>query len=404
MDDPAQQRSIPKYLPQPEPERRGLALCLSGGGYRAALFHLGSMRRLNELGVLAKITDISSVSGGSILAAHLATVLDPWPEAPIDDWDARVADPFKRFTNNNIRTGPVLKRLLPWNWARTSTAVEALADLYESKLTRLKVTELPQHPRFVLCATDMSFGANFVFERAWVGDYMAGYCPPPAEWLLARGVAASSCFPPIFNPLPVGLDPGQLKGGRAPQGAERDRLIKGLRLSDGGVYDNMALEPLWKQSRTLLVSDGGAPFDFKPDSGLLWRLQRYTSIVSRQASGVRKRWLISNFLAGELEGTYWGISSATGSYDGTEGYSKDLARDIVAKIRTDLDRFSDAEKSVLENHGYTLADAAVRKHAAHLIDGDPAETAIPNLHYMEEARVRSELADSHKLKLPFGRR
>jgi NTE family protein len=166
----------------------------------------------------------------------------------------------------------------------------------------------------------------------------------------------------------------------------------------------MALEPLWKQSRILLVSDGGAPFDFKPDSGLLWRLQRYTSIVSRQASGVRKRWLISNFLAGELEGTYWGISSATGSYDGTEGYSKDLARDIVAKIRTDLDRFSDAEKSVLENHGYTLADAAVRKHAAHLIDGDPAETAIPNLHYMEEARVRSELADSHKLKLPFGRR
>jgi len=85
-------------------------------------------------------------------------------------------------------------------------------------------------------------------------------------------------------------------------------------------------------------------------------------------------------------------------------YSKDLARDIVAKIRTDLDRFSDAEKSVLENHGYTLADAPVRKYAAHLIDGDPAETALPKLHYMKEARVRSELADSHKLKLPFGRR
>ena len=57
-----------------------LALCLSGGGYRAALFHLGAVRRLNELGVLSKIETISSVSGGSILAAHLATAIRPWPE------------------------------------------------------------------------------------------------------------------------------------------------------------------------------------------------------------------------------------------------------------------------------------------------------------------------------------
>src|SRR6187455_3276423 len=50
---------------QPEP---GIALCLSGGGYRAMLFHLGALWRLNEWGYLPSLTRISSVSGGSITA------------------------------------------------------------------------------------------------------------------------------------------------------------------------------------------------------------------------------------------------------------------------------------------------------------------------------------------------
>ena len=54
---------------RPERERTGTALCLSGGGFRATLFHLGALRRLNETGVLAKLDTVSSVSGGSIMAA-----------------------------------------------------------------------------------------------------------------------------------------------------------------------------------------------------------------------------------------------------------------------------------------------------------------------------------------------
>ena len=95
----------------------GIGLCLSGGGYRAALFHLGAVRRLNELGVLSKVTTVSAVSGGSILAAHLAEVLRPWPDPGdvVADFDERVARPFRAFTSRNIRTAPFLGRLLPWN-------------------------------------------------------------------------------------------------------------------------------------------------------------------------------------------------------------------------------------------------------------------------------------------------
>src|SRR5918995_3603552 len=49
----------------------GIALCLSGGGYRAMLFHVGSLWRLNQLGFLPRLDRVSSVSGGSITAATL---------------------------------------------------------------------------------------------------------------------------------------------------------------------------------------------------------------------------------------------------------------------------------------------------------------------------------------------
>ena len=50
----------------------GIALCLSGGGYRAMLFHVGALWRLNDAGYLPKLTRISSVSGGSITAGVMA--------------------------------------------------------------------------------------------------------------------------------------------------------------------------------------------------------------------------------------------------------------------------------------------------------------------------------------------
>src|SRR5262245_6498823 len=192
-----------KYLPSRQ--RHGIALCLSGGGFRAALFHLGAVRRLNELGILSTLDVISSVSGGSILSAHLATTLRSWPTGIDAEFESRVAVPFRAFTSRNLRTGPILKRTLPWNWFDTSTGVEALADAYEERLTKLTLHDLPARPNFIVNATDMAFGVNWEFQRGRMGDYQAGYVVPAPPWPLARAVAASSGFPPIFNPLPVRL-------------------------------------------------------------------------------------------------------------------------------------------------------------------------------------------------------
>ena len=162
---------------RPERERAGNALCLSGGGFRATLFHLGALRRLNETGVLAKLDTISSVSGGSIMAAMLATHA-PWPVStgapiPSDAWERDVAAPVRRFASRNLRTPAMLRRLLrPWN---TSAGVQGLVAGYAARLSNATLASLPERPRFVFCATDLCYGVNFVFERDRVGDYRLGY-------------------------------------------------------------------------------------------------------------------------------------------------------------------------------------------------------------------------------------
>src|ERR1700687_1528365 len=137
--------AVATYLPQPRAERAGVALCLSGGGFRASLFHLGAVRRLNELGTLSRVDTISAVSGGSILAAHLAERIPNWPAAgeSVPDWDRDVAAPFRRFTSRNLRTPVLLRALLPWNWFGTSVAAEALAERYQQALTGRRLPDLP---------------------------------------------------------------------------------------------------------------------------------------------------------------------------------------------------------------------------------------------------------------------
>ena len=225
-----------------------------------------------------------------------------------------MAVPFRRVAGRNIRTPAILRRLLPWNWFRSSTGIQALAEILEHDVTPLKLVELPERPRFVFCATDMAFGVNWTFDRGLMGDYQVGFADMTPDWPIARAVAASAAFPPVFNPLPIGIRADALRGGKA-RGPKRHAAAADLRLTDGGLYDNLGLEPVWKSHTTLLVSDGGATFDFEPDRGLLWRLRRYPDIIGQQVAALRKRWLMSNFAAGMLRGTYWGVGSAVENYE-----------------------------------------------------------------------------------------
>ncbi len=359
--------------------RRGIGLALSGGGYRAALFHLGAMRRLFELGILQdpEFRTVSSVSGGSFAAAALAQGLaanaGDFPK-DLDAWIKGVEAPLLALTRTDLRTGVLARKyLLPWRWRNQNYAVEALASRIRERLSALMLGELPARPGFAICATDLSFGANFVFSRDRMGSWLAGRMKPPADFPLALAVAASAAFPPLFGPLRLHSIASSLKGGKA-RATERAAGLADLRVSDGGVYDNLGVEPLWKSHAVVLVSDGSGIFQGETDQGLVWRIKRYQAIQEEQTRRLRRRSLRIGFKKGAMRGATWSVGSVRTAAG--IGYSRGFAREVLANIRTDLDSFSAVEAGVLMNHGYLSAAGAI---AARMRGGEVASVASADL-------------------------
>jgi NTE family protein len=150
--DPSTERPTDPYLPLPEAERQGIGLCLSGAGFRAALFHLGVLQRLDELEILGKLWTISSISGGSIAAAHLATrVL--WPvTGRTTDWNESVAEPFRRLACSNFQPLRRLPRFL--STVFRDRFLDDLPGTLERRLTPMLLRELPAFPNFVFAGRD----------------------------------------------------------------------------------------------------------------------------------------------------------------------------------------------------------------------------------------------------------
>lgn len=140
-------------------------------------------------------------------------------------------------------------------------------------------------------------------------------------------------------------------------------------LADGGVYDNMGLETVWGRYTTVLVSDGGKPFelDAKP-SGSFAQLARVADIGLNQALALRKRMLVDAFQQKQCRGTYWGIGTQIADYGLGEGALNVAPAKTaeMAAIRTRLNSFSDKEQEELMNWGYAVCDAAMRTHVPEL--------------------------------------
>jgi len=395
---------------RPRAQREGIALCLSGGGFRAALFHAGAIRRLNELGLLSQLRTISSVSGGSIASALLAAV---WPRLERDGrWftnlEALFERPLRAFCGRNIRNRPLLwGRLDPRNGPRllwsTFSATDLLVAEYERLVGSIPLSALPAHPRFVFCAANLLTGVSFELSARSIGDYVLGYSEP-GRFTLAEAVAASSSFPFAFPPLVRMVDLDAFVGGDPQAVATGFRPGPRIALTDGGVYDNMGLEPAWKIHQVVLVSDGGTPFEVRARArtGLVPRLLRSFQVVANQALAVRKRWLVAAYLRGVYRGAYWGLGTDRDEYQapGMErppGYSGPVL-DRLRVVRTDLDRFSPAEQSVLMNHGWALAGAALRRWGADLTTA-VAPAVAPDGALLEPEAALAALAESDRFRL-----
>ena len=356
-----------------EPRQPGVGLALSGGGFRAVLFHCGALMRLNQLGILSTLARVSSVSGGSIVAGVLAT---RWPSLQVDAHDGfirnleeAVIEPLRDFTSETVDVGVVLGGAInPFR-----TAGEELIRCYRKRLgLGVKLRDLGDSgPRFVFNSTNYATGVTFRFSKPYCGDYRIGLMEEH-DFDVAFAVGCSSAFPPVLAPIVVDSDPSLFRKTKGANLWDDEDYRRRQHLADGGVYDNLGLETVWGRYETVLVSDAGKPFEFDPSSGgyLADQLGRIRDIGLNQALALRRRMLIDAFQHqhGGAKGAYWGIDTEIANYGLADAIPVSARTSHeLAQIRTRLNRFTEEEQDRLMNWGYAVCDAAIRKHAPHLV-------------------------------------
>jgi NTE family protein len=354
----------------------GMGLCLSGGGYRAMLFHTGSVWRLYEAGLLRKLARISSVSGGSITAGVLALAwaeLSHDPARLQDDLVPRVVAPLRRLASTTLDRGAIaVGALLP-----RVTAGGRIRAAYAKRLFGDRtLQDLPDAPRFVFNATNVQSGALWRFAKPYMRDYRVGKVPAPRT-PLAAVVAASSAFPPFLSPCVLELDPSAFEPGTG-KDLQQEPYTRRAVLTDGGVYDNLGLETVYKRYRTVLVSDAGGKLapEPKPRHGYLRHSYRVTSLVDDQVRSLRKRQLIDAYKAGQRTGAYWGIRTDIAHYEfGDQTFQVPHATTLaLANLPTRLRSIDAPLQERLINWGYAVTDAALRRHVDPAL---PRATGLP---------------------------
>lgn len=306
-----------------------IGLGLSGGGFRASLFHIGTLAKLAELGVLRHVEVLSCVSGGSIIGAHyyleVRKLLQSKPDKEITDEDyinivKKIEKDFLEGVKQNIRMRVAaeiktnVKMVLFPDYTRSTR----VAELYESEifskvddggagkwryLDELKTLPKDEPKNFnpklhnwrratkvpilILNATTLNTGHNWQFTTTWMGEPPSSiktevdtndqlrrmyYAETPDEYKekkrirLGDAVAASACVPGLFDP--VALD-----------NLYPERVV---RLVDGGVCDNQGLNSLLEQDCTvILISDGSGQMasEHLPSNGVVGVPLRSNSIL-----------------------------------------------------------------------------------------------------------------------------
>ncbi|MDM5131443.1 patatin-like phospholipase family protein [Aeromonas piscicola] len=306
-------------------------LALSGGGFRATLYALGSLIRMNEDGLLTELDTITAVSGGAITAGYLMLNWNKLNFEKLKGHERRarainfekvIVRPLLEFCSKTI----VSKRLIVLHtlffWTSPVKEVEnKYTKLLFGNIKLKDIQKKENMPEFVFYATNLDTGASVRISDEYIRDYNIGIgrCH---NMTLAQAVAISSAFPPFLSPIELDGSDYQWENEYHTKLPSEviNKLRKKLSLCDGGLYDNLGLEMLWKHGskkeyNVVFCCDSGSPFSKPWDSNpfykknWLTRSLRASDIMINQQRALRKRALVRNLLEGEYIGTYWSIEN-----------------------------------------------------------------------------------------------
>jgi NTE family protein len=328
-------------------QQKRIGIALSGGGFRAAAFHLGVMRKLKELNLLHKIDVLSCVSGGSIAGGHLAV---NWGRPDALDTLAEY------LSSRSIAVSSFIGGALdPFHSRLDKLAQSYDRDLFQGK----SLAALRNGPRVYFNTTNLATGNLFFFVAGGglaeeMGEHELGVAPA-SSFPISRAVAASSAFPPVFPPLRLDSDV-----------YPHASAVEYVTLADGGVYDNMGVNPLLRQTRAnldyLIVSDGGKPFaiDDRPTESGAMVLRVSLDIMMEQIRGLEFDRIQHHHLANKGPKPLWF------SIDSVEGELQPGDAAFASAVGTNLKRLTAAEMDVLARHGGALLTARIDRYAPEL--------------------------------------
>lgn len=364
-----------------------IAIAFSGGGVRATVFHLGVLARLARQDLLSKVQIVSSVSGGSLAAGLVfASTGNRWPSSA--EYLREVVPNIHRLlTTRNLQWMYAFKSLMfPWRLASGRAAV--LGDELERQWGIAgKLADLPIAPRWIINATCYQTGKNWRFQRDVMGDYQTKYINNP-DFRLSHALAASAAVPGLIGPLIV-------KARHYQWGEYIDNTwqplqpkYRRLHLWDGGVYDNLGVESLFKPGEGLrdgtdflIVCDASRPLSrdtrtsaWRP--GYLDASMRLVDVATDQVRSLRARMLMEFFKQHPGTGAYLRIGLNTNrAYARNQIAHKPSLTDDevnqVSQLETTLRRISESEFSLLFRHGYEVANAMLTTYGNEVLRDDP---------------------------------
>ncbi len=368
-----------------------LGLALSGGGTRAAVFHLGLLLRLAIQDQLESVSAISTVSGGSlVIAALFGNNGNKWPTSAAF---RKEVYPTVRslLTERDLFSIPALLSpgsLLKHNFRLVNRRAHVLADRLGTEWgVTGNLADLPTSPKWWINAASIHSGKNWRFSSGEMGDWKFGRHYSPAV-KISEAAAASAAVPYAIGALrleiPQGgwyrIDPAT----RKPQQAI-DPNVRILRIWDGGTYDNLGLEALVKPGQPsadfdfLICSDASGVLG-APSGGVIANLlkgnlatPRLFDLMGDQVRSLRSRMLMREFEHGVIRGVIVRMGKSIRDIDMRaavtrpecehSAYLSDELTKAAVAHPTALNRLSIEEFDLLARHGFECSDATLAAHA-----------------------------------------
>ena len=382
---------------------RSIGLSLSGGGSRAAAFHLGALRALEDLGLLDHIDVISGVSGGSVMTGLLG-----YTDAPFADVDRNAVAflrrglvmPGLKKLLHPARAVPLLWNLvfvalptlitdvlssstghlgslLPglrtfsgavarWSWpfrrrySRTHVLADAIADVVGQQHCDAPTR---QGKSVVFNACELRTGTAFRMSNERFGCWRYGWAPA-SELRVADAVMASAAYPPLLPSFDWR------------RSFERNGKTQTHRVlvTDGGVFENLGVSVMEPGRNSeisavsyspdiIIASDAGAGQFTGESVPVSWpkRMTQVVSAVMRKVQDATKQRLHDHAKAGRIDGF---VYAALGQIDRRVPLKPAnwVTREEVVRYPTDFSAMSQANIRRLSGRGEAITRALVTQY------------------------------------------